>query len=160
MTQCRCSKAANIGRNGHDSDSSCTFCWTPTAADLISLDARTKGYTVTEVCVTEGKLAIEVQGWDKLWSMTSRLEVPLEHVVNVRPADDPVRGLRMLGTCVPGVITAGTFLEDGSRVFWNVHDPAKAIAVDLRDEQYSKLIIEVADPAATIKAFRRTLSRR
>ena len=113
---------------------------------------------MTEVIVTDGKLVIEVQGWDKLWSMTSRLEIPLENVIDVRPADDQVGGVRMLGTCVPGVVTAGTFLQEGSWVFWDVHDPAKAIAVDLRDERYSKLIIEVADPAATIRALRRALT--
>jgi len=28
---------------------------------------------------------------------------------------------------VPGVITAGTFYQDGKRVFWDVHHPEKAI---------------------------------
>jgi hypothetical protein len=118
---------------------------------------------VTKVSVTDGKLAVQVQGWDKLWSLTSRLEIPLEHVMDVRPADDHevigllVGGIRALGTHVPGVITAGTFLRDGSCVFWDVYDPAKAIAVDLRDERYSKLIIEVADPAETISALRHAL---
>jgi hypothetical protein len=114
---------------------------------------------VTKASVTEGKLAIEVQGWDRLWSMTSRLEIPLEHVMDVRPADDSVGGVRTLGTYIPGVITSGTFLQEGNWVFWNVHDPAKAIAVDLRDEHYSKLIIEVADPAETIRALHHAIAR-
>ena len=114
---------------------------------------------MTEVNVTDGMLVIEVQGWDKLWSTTSRLKIALENVIDVRPADDCVRGVRVLGTSVPGVITAGTFLQEGSRVFWDVHDPAKAIAVDLRDERYSKLIIEVADPAETIRAIKHALFR-
>ena len=105
-------------------------------------------------------LVIEVQGWDKLWSLTSRLEIPLENVIDVRPADDSVGGVRVLGTCVPGVITAGTFLQDGSSVFWDVHDPGNAIAVDLRDERYSKLIIEVVDPAETISVLKHALFRR
>lgn len=118
---------------------------------------------MTNVSITNGKLTIEVQGWDKLWSLTSRLEIPLEHVLDVRPVDDQetldaVGGFRALGTCVPGVITAGTFLQEGSWVFWDVHDPAKAIAVDLRDERYSKLIIEVADPAATINSLQHALA--
>lgn len=119
---------------------------------------------MTSVSIAEGKLTIEVQGWDKLWSLKSRLEIPLEHVVDVRPADDDdsfrlfVRGIRAPGTYVPGVITAGTFLQEGSCVFWDVHDPAKAIAVDLRDERYSKLIIEVADPTATIDSLQHALS--
>lgn len=112
---------------------------------------------MTEVRVTEGRLIIEVQGWDKLWSMTSRLEIPLENVLDVRPADEDAGGVRLLGTSLPGVITAGTFLQEGSRVFWDVHNPAKAIAIDLRDERYSKLIIEVEDPAETIGAVKHAL---
>ena len=112
---------------------------------------------MTRVSVTGGKLAIEVQGWDKLWSLKSRLEIPLEHVMDVRPADEQVGGIRAPGTHVPGVITAGSFLQEGNWIFWDVHDPAKAIAVDLRDERYSKLIIEVADPPETISALRHAL---
>ena len=114
---------------------------------------------MTEVIVNDGLLVVEVQGWDKLWSLKSRLEIPLENVVDVRPADEWAGGVRLLGTHVPGVITAGTFLQEGSWVFWDIHDPAKAIAVDLRDERYSKLIIEVANPAETISAIKEALFR-
>lgn len=119
-----------------------------------------KADRVTKVDVIDGKLAVDIQGWAKLWSMTSRLEIPLEHVIDVRPADDdPVEGLRLLGTYLPGLITAGTFLQEGDRVFWNVRNPANAIAVDLRDEPYAKLIIEVADPAETVGAVKNALFR-
>ncbi len=113
---------------------------------------------MTRISITDGKLVIEVQGWDKLWSLTSRLDIPLENVIDVRPADDYVEGVRVLGTCVPGIITAGTFLHEGSWVFWDVHDPAKAIAVDLRDERYSKLIVEVADPDETLGTLKDALA--
>ena len=114
---------------------------------------------MTKVSITDSKLTIEVQGWDKLWSLTSRLEIPLEHVNDVRPADDVVEGIRLPGTHVPGVITAGTFVHEGNCVFWDVHDPTNAIALDLRDERYSKLVIEVADPTETIDAIKHALFR-
>ena len=118
---------------------------------------RKRGYTVTKVSVTGGKLVIKMQGWDRLFSFTSRLEIPVEHVLDVRPADDHAGGIRVLGTHLPGVVTAGAFLQEGSLNFWNVHNPANAIAIDLRDERYSKLIIEVADPAETIDALQQAL---
>jgi len=114
---------------------------------------------VTRVRIIDRTLTVEVQGWDKLWSMTSRLEIPLEHVIDVRPADDQVEGIRAPGTHVAGVISAGTFVQEGSSVFWDVHDLAKAITLDLRDERYSKLVIEVADPTATIDAVKQALFR-
>jgi hypothetical protein len=115
---------------------------------------------VTKVDVIDGWLAVDIQGWDKLWAMTSRLEIPLEHVVDVRPADDdPVEGFRVLGTYLPGLITAGTFLQEGNRVFWNVRNRANAVTVDLRGEDYARLIVEVADPAETISAVKNALFR-
>ena len=45
---------------------------------------------------------------------------------------------RMPGTNVPGVITAGTFYQDGKRVFWDVHHPEKTIMIDPHDERYNE----------------------
>jgi hypothetical protein len=47
---------------------------------------------------------------------------------------------------VPEVITAGTFFQDGDRVFWDVHDPEKTVVIRLEDERYARLVIEVEDP--------------
>ena len=43
-------------------------------------------------------------------------------------------------------------------MFWDVHDYSKAIAIDLHDDTFSKVIIEVADPAATIEQIERVLT--
>jgi hypothetical protein len=106
---------------------------------------------MTAISVEDDKLVVEVQGWHKLWSLTSRLEIPLAHVSGVRSAaDERPRGIRAPGTFIPGVITAGTFHHNGKKAFWDVHDAGKAIAIDLQDECYSMLIVEVADPQLTI----------
>lgn len=102
---------------------------------------------MTNISVEGDQLVVEVRGWHKLWSLMSRFEIPLEHVGGVRGAanERPI-GLRAPGTHIPGIITAGTFHYDGKKVFWDVRDPANAIAIDLQDEDYSTLIVEVADP--------------
>jgi len=66
-------------------------------------------------------------------------------------------GIRMPGTNVPGVITAGTFCQDGTCFFWDVHHPEKTIVIDLRDERYSELIVEVNDPEAAVRVIRNSL---
>jgi len=58
---------------------------------------------------------------------------------------------------VPGVITAGTFYQDGKRVFWDVHHPERTIVIDLHDEHYNQLVIEVADPQAAINLIQTAL---
>ena len=97
----------------------------------------------------------EVQGWDKLWSLRSRLEIPLSHIkrayVDPEPAMGWFQGLKLGGTDVPNIFRAGTFYQDGGLVFWDVHNPEKTIVIELEHERYKKLIIEVEDPEQEAK---------
>jgi hypothetical protein len=42
-------------------------------------------------------------------------------------------------------------------VFWDVHDPGKTIVIDLHDERYNQLVVEVADPEAAVKLIQNAL---
>jgi len=110
---------------------------------------------LVDLSIAEGKLTLHVLGADKLWALKSSLEIPLAHVAGVRADPEAARGwyhgMRMPGTNVPGVITAGTFYQDGKRVFWDVHHPEKTIVIDLHDERFSQLVVEVPDPAAAVQ---------
>jgi hypothetical protein len=113
---------------------------------------------MADIEITPTSLVVHVRGADKLFALASRLEVPLEHISAVEASPPEAHGvwhgLRMAGTNLPGVITAGHFLQHGEWAFWDVHDPARAIAIRLHDESYAKLIIGVDDPAATVAAIR------
>jgi hypothetical protein len=63
-------------------------------------------------------------------------------------------------THVPGVLSAGTFHHQGDRVFWDVHDPDKAIAISLKDDRYARLVVEVDDPVATLAAITKAIPLR
>jgi hypothetical protein len=87
--------------------------------------------------------------------------IPTQHVTGIY-ADSKIaegwwHGLRVGGTNLPGVITAGTFYHHGNWIFWDVHHPEKVIVVDLKDERYEKLIIEVADPSEAVVRLREAL---
>lgn len=94
-----------------------------------------------------------VEGSHKLWAFKSRLEIPRAHVRGAH-RDPSVfhepKGWRAPGTDIPWIFTAGTFFLHGDRVFWDVRHPARAIVVELHDEQYKELIIEVEDPDAAV----------
>ena len=109
---------------------------------------------MAEIEITPTSLVVHVRGADKFFALASRLEVPLEHISAVDPSPPEAHGvwhgLRMAGTNLPGVITAGRFLQHGEWAFWDVHDPARAIAIRLHDEGYAKLIIGVDNPDATV----------
>lgn len=61
---------------------------------------------------------------------------------------------------MPGVLSAGTFHQGGERLFWDVHDPAEVIVIELADERFKRLVIEVDDPEATVTAIGRVISGR
>ena len=61
---------------------------------------------------------------------------------------------------VPGVLAAGTFYQEGKRVFWDVHDPKRVIVIELSDERYDELIIEAANPTAALKLLQTSIGKR
>ena len=104
----------------------------------------------------------EVQGLDKLWAMKSSLEIPVENIRGVR-ADASIakgwwKGLRLPGTHIPGVIIAGTFYQDGKRIFWDVKSPEKTIVIDLADDRYDQLIVEVESPEEAVRMIDETMA--
>jgi len=116
---------------------------------------------MVDLSVAEGKLTLHIRGADKLWTLRSSLEIPLVHIAGVRADPEAARGwyhgIRMPGTNVPGVITAGTFYQDGKRVFWDVHEPEKTIVIDLHDERFNQLVVEVDDPEAAVRLIQKAL---
>ena len=113
------------------------------------------------ISINANELTVHVQGLDKLWALKSQLTIPLTHVrgatVDTGIAHEP-KGLRGPGAHVPGVIVAGTFHHDGQRVFWDVHNTAKAIVIELDDDTYQRLVIEVTDPRATVEAIEHAIA--
>jgi hypothetical protein len=111
---------------------------------------------MVDISIQGDTLSLEVEGLDKLWAFKSRLEIPLARIKRVYR--DPQiastwqwKGIRAPGTSLPGVIAAGTFYQDGKRVFWDVHNPENTIVIELDDDRYDMLIVEVADPDEAVR---------
>ena len=109
---------------------------------------------MVDVQIREGRVRFEVEGWDKLWAFKSSLEIPLDHIRAARVDPEPARawwhGLRLPGTEIPGMLTAGTFYQRDGLVFFDVHDPERTIVIDLDHEHYQRLVIEVEHPADVV----------
>ena len=117
---------------------------------------------MVEATIEGETLHLEVKGWDKLWAFKSRLEIPLRHIIDAHRDPELAhtlwKGIKAPGTHLPGVIAAGTFYQDGKRVFWDVHDPDRAIVLQLADERSDQLVIEVADPDGALRLLQGALA--
>jgi hypothetical protein len=117
---------------------------------------------MAELEIEGGRLIVHIQGVDRFLALATRVEVALSHIsrVEVDPPDahQAWHGLRMGGTNVPGVITAGRFVQSGRWAFWDVHDPSRSIAIYLHDESYARLVIGVEDPEVAASRIRAAIS--
>jgi hypothetical protein len=118
---------------------------------------------MARVSIAGDELIVDVEGLDKLWALKSRLTVPLANVRGATADSGMVhepKGIRVPGTHVPGVIVAGSFYTEGERVFWDVHGGDKAIVIELGDEKYARLVIEVDDPQGTVDMIEKAVGHR
>ena len=117
---------------------------------------------MVSVVVEGDRVRFEVEGWDKLWALKSRLEIPLAHIQSVRADPEPARGwwhgLRLPGTQIPGLLTAGSFYQHGGFVFYDVHDPERTVVIELDHEHYQRLVIEVESPDDVVARLRSAIA--
>jgi hypothetical protein len=115
------------------------------------------------VDVVGDRAIFDVEASHKLWAIRSRVEVPLSHIkrvyVDPNPAMGWFDGFKVAGADLPHVFRAGTFWLHGEWAFFDVRHPENTIVVELENEHYAKLIVEVADPAATVQMLERSLPR-
>lgn len=109
-------------------------------------------------------LDIQVQGMHKLWALKSSLRVPLSDIRDVRHDPERARrlipGLRVPGTHIPYVYTAGTYYQADFRAdFWTVRDPERAIVIQCREgAAYDEIIVEVEDVQRTLEMIRHAIA--
>lgn len=107
------------------------------------------------VSITQGWIDVRMQGLHRLWGFKRGIRVPMAHVRGAT-ADPGVvaepKGLRAPGLHVPRLAVIGTFHRDGERHFWDVRNGARAIVIELVDEHYDRLIVEVDDPRSVVDA--------
>lgn len=110
---------------------------------------------------------VEVRGDELLVSLSKVESILAAHgSFAVRVADvigvtvDPgvgseSKGLRAPGTCVPGLLTLGTYFHQGARTFWCIRRGSKAVSISLTGSAFDRLVIDVADPYGVAESINR-----
>jgi hypothetical protein len=117
---------------------------------------------MVEVTIEGPNLVCTVIGLHKVWALRSRLEIPLAHVRDVHRDTSPKMGwfdgLKISGTNVPHLFRAGMFYQDGGWVFWDVRHRDGAIVLEMEDEEFKRLVVEVESPVETVEMLKRALA--
>ncbi|MCT2592326.1 hypothetical protein LHJ74_20870 [Streptomyces sp. N2-109] len=112
---------------------------------------------MAHVEMTPAHLVIRLQAAQRAFGRRRPLVIPWPHVHRAYADEQAARahpGARWgVASNVPGVVTLGSFRRSGRRDFWAVRDPRKAIVIELTDEKYDRLLVEVTHPEATLTAI-------
>jgi hypothetical protein len=110
--------------------------------------------------VVDSSLVVVMGGLDGIAGLRRRIRFPLTHVrsatIGRRVGSNP--GWCIAGTHLPGILTAGTFRQQGRVAFWNVRRSKRPLVVDLEGADYDRLVVEVPDPDAAVAAIRSAIS--
>lgn len=112
---------------------------------------------IARVSIDGDRLTIERSGRMSRW-FGPPVDVPLAHVESVELADpELVRkwnlGIRLAGFQIPGYLVSGLFRKGGELTWWHLGRGKSAIVIELRDERFARVVVEVEDPTATKAAI-------
>lgn len=120
---------------------------------------------MVELEIKDDLLVVHVKGVDKFLAFKSQMDVPLSHIVDAHIGiDDQTKEefkhlWRLPGAYMPGIVVAGSFVNKENKQFWDIHDKAKAIVIELTDLEYNKLVLEVADPNAAVATIKQAIAK-
>lgn len=120
------------------------------------------GPSLAAVGVTpDDRLLVRPVGLVRLWALSSGVDVPLDNVIDVGVHEKRglLRGFRAPGTYLPGFMTAGTFRSRGEKDLWMVGRADKVLVIELAEERFRHVIVQVEDPEAAVEALRAAMRR-
>ena len=111
---------------------------------------------MVEIIKNENETIFEVKGLHKILAFKSELRILNSHITRAYSDDNELaewKGMRAFGTYIPSIIKAGTFFQDkdNATIFMDISNPKNAIIIELKDEYYKKLIIEVPNPQSALE---------
>jgi len=109
----------------------------------------------SEVRISDGFVKVRIRGMNRIWALSGGVSFPASAVTSVWVEEGPLqpRGWRMPGTAGFGVIE-GTYVEGSRREFWAVGRGKSLVVIELSDQPFVRVVVQVSDPEATVEALR------
>ncbi|MFA4945534.1 MAG: hypothetical protein WC789_12640 [Lentisphaeria bacterium] len=99
------------------------------------------------------KVLVRLTGWHCVWALKRKLEFSRAHIVGVARLEARAKPppLRCPGTGIPRVLTAGSYWWFRRHEFWYTRHRGDAIAIELRAEKFTRVVLDVPDPAGILR---------
>ncbi len=111
---------------------------------------------MVSISIINSSIEINVIGFHKILAFKSKFQIKKQNIRNVRFAEPALRPplFRMPGTHIPGLIIAGTFFGNGKREFWDRTNKNESIEIELKNEKYTRIVVDVSNPEEMIRKLR------
>ena len=109
--------------------------------------------TMARLRITEHTVTVVLSVVEKVETLHRNVTVPRWAILGARAVADGMaetRGLRGLGTEVPGVVMAGMLSHQGARTFVICHGRGPAVLIELSGQPFDRLLVTVDDPDAAV----------
>jgi len=99
-------------------------------------------------------LTVRFNWWETLSCFRRSLRIPLAHIRGATE-DEGFRGfalgLRMLGTGIPGVLSAGIYRRQGDYLFVFLTRNAHPVVIELANEPWTRLVLGFPDARNAVR---------
>lgn len=108
---------------------------------------------MAEIIRVGDELTVHMSRWERIGSLHVDVRVPCSSVVDVRVVPDGLvarRGVKLVGSGIPGVLILGTTCHGGGKDFCVVRGHGPAIEIDLDGEVFARLLVSDASAKPTL----------
>jgi hypothetical protein len=114
---------------------------------------------MVSVEVNRGEVTVRILGHHQLWAVRKLIRFKKEHVLSVTRVDTSLKPpwRRCPGTYLPGFICAGTYHGERGKEFWDTAFKGNAVEINLRQEQFSRMVVDVKNPDEVIEQLTSSL---
>jgi len=103
---------------------------------------------MAKVRIDGDTLLVELGGLEAFWAVHGSFRIPLASVTGAGTTQPPSfwESLKLIGSNLPSLLMAGTFLYHGDVVFFDYSGKDEVLVVDLTGSRYKHLFVHVDAP--------------
>jgi hypothetical protein len=111
---------------------------------------------VANLLITDETVTVELSGLEKVEAVHGNLTIPRSAITSAEAVPDgieQVRGLKIAGSGVPGVIDAGIFRSSEGSTFAVCHGRKPAVVLRLTGQRHDLVVVTVDNPEEVVAAL-------